>query len=239
MIIYKILNKINGRIYIGQTKKDLSQRIATHIKINRYYVQKALNKYGLESFEISVIDEAASQDVLDEKEKYWIKYYGCKAPCGYNCTDGGDGTHGYEPTDEVRKKNSLSHTGKKTSFKTRQKMSLAQKGKRLSKEHKQKLSVAKTGKLFSEEHKRKLSESHKGKQPKLGTHHSEATLIKMRGKVISEEHKQRLREVNLGKRLSEEAKQKIRNSRIGTKASPETKENLRAAWVIRKQKAAT
>jgi predicted GIY-YIG superfamily endonuclease len=47
MIIYKIQNNINGKIYIDLTTKDLSRRIAEHIAENKSYIQKALNKYGI------------------------------------------------------------------------------------------------------------------------------------------------------------------------------------------------
>ena len=30
MIIYKVFNKVNGKIYVGQTIKRLSMRIAAH-----------------------------------------------------------------------------------------------------------------------------------------------------------------------------------------------------------------
>ena len=32
MIIYKIQNKINGKIYIGQTKGELGKRICGHVR---------------------------------------------------------------------------------------------------------------------------------------------------------------------------------------------------------------
>jgi len=55
----------------------------------------------LQSFVISVIDEADSKEILCEKEKYWIKFYDCKSPKGYNLTDGGDGL--INPSKSVRK----------------------------------------------------------------------------------------------------------------------------------------
>ena len=64
MIIYKIENNINGKIYIGLTTKDQCKRIAQHVIENKSYIQKALNKYGLQSFSISVIDEADSKEVF-------------------------------------------------------------------------------------------------------------------------------------------------------------------------------
>ena len=180
MIIYKIENKINGKIYIGQTTKEVGKRITTHLKINKYPIQKALNKHSLDSFIISVIDKAINQNDLDEKEKYWIRFYGCRAPKGYNCTDGGDGVRGYKATEEERKRNSQVHIGKKASEATKQKMRMAQIGKRISDEQKRKLSIAMTGKHFSEEHRRKLSILKTGKNhPNYGKHLSEETRRKI------------------------------------------------------------
>jgi group I intron endonuclease len=102
MIIYKIKNNVNGKIYIGLTTKDLSKRIAEHVVENKSYIQKALNKYGIQAFTISVIDSAESRDILCEKEKYWIQHYDCKAHKGYNLTDGGDGL--INPCRSVRKR---------------------------------------------------------------------------------------------------------------------------------------
>ena len=39
MIIYKVQNKINAKIYIGQTKRSLNQRILEHFEENNSYIQ--------------------------------------------------------------------------------------------------------------------------------------------------------------------------------------------------------
>lgn len=111
MVIYKIENKINGLIYIGQTKADLSVRIMRHKVMNKYYIQRALNKYGLESFTVSVIDEVFTKEAIDEKEKYWIKFYDCRSPKGYNCTGGGDGND-TPRSEETRRRMSMVKMGK-------------------------------------------------------------------------------------------------------------------------------
>ena len=113
MIIYKVHNKLNGKIYIGQTKTNINQRVYEHLKIGGSPLfHKALKKYGVKSFELSIIDISDSIQELKEKEKYWIKFYNCKAPNGYNLTDGGDGIVGYIYSKEVLKKMSESHIGK-------------------------------------------------------------------------------------------------------------------------------
>ena len=227
MIIYKAQNKINNKIYIGQTVKDVNERIMTHFKINKYYFQRALNKYGIKSFIISVIDHAKTHDDLNGKEKYWIAFYDCKAPCGYNCTDGGDGVKGYKHTEEDRERNRLSHLGKKASKETRLKMSTAHKGKNISKEQRKKISIARKGVKFSEEHKQKLSTSKRGiKHPNYGKSLPEETRRKIglgnSGKIRSDETRQKLRESNLGKRHSKETRQKMNESQ-------------KALWITRKQ----
>ena len=98
-IVYKVHNKINGKIYIGVTTKGLSRRISEHVMENSSPVQKALNKYGLQSFDISVIDYAEDKEALFDKEVYWIQFYDCKAPNGYNLTAGGEGL--IDPVKEV------------------------------------------------------------------------------------------------------------------------------------------
>ena len=88
MIIYKITNLINNKIYIGQTIRSLEVRIKAHTHA-KSYIGKALRKYGLENFKIEVIDTASSADDLNSKEKYWIETYNTISPSGYNLKEGG------------------------------------------------------------------------------------------------------------------------------------------------------
>lgn len=93
--IYKITNKINGKIYVGQTIKTLTERFQKHCwctTTNDAYhfnmaIKKAIRKYGKENFTIELIEEV-EQDKLDEREVYWISYYDSYNK-GYNCTLGG------------------------------------------------------------------------------------------------------------------------------------------------------
>lgn len=123
MIIYKATNLINGKIYIGQTSRTLNQRMSEHLANNRTsYFDRALKKYGIHNFKIEVIADAKTKQELDEKEKYFIKYYKCKIPSGYNMTDGGEGQLG------VRKYGcENAHYGKKHTEATKEKMRNARK----------------------------------------------------------------------------------------------------------------
>lgn len=52
-------------------------------------IHLAIYKYGLENFSIDIIEECPPE-ILNEKEKYWIKYYNSYKK-GYNATEGGQG----------------------------------------------------------------------------------------------------------------------------------------------------
>ncbi len=116
MIIYKAVNRINGKIYIGQTTTSLKKRIAGHLWENHknQVFSNALRKYGIQFFDFSIIDNASSKEVLNDKEKYWIKQYNCRTPNGYNLTDGGKGNSGWHLTEETRQKIGASHAGEKS-----------------------------------------------------------------------------------------------------------------------------
>jgi len=91
MIIYCARNKITRKVYIGQSIRDTPVfRIRCHM-LSKYYFGAALRKYGLDAFEISVIDRAETREQLNAKERFWIKTYNSLAPNGYNLTTGGEG----------------------------------------------------------------------------------------------------------------------------------------------------
>ena len=91
IFIYMITNKINGKKYIGQTIRPVEQRFRRHIldaqngKLDTHFA-RAIRKHGEENFDIEIIDIAKTQEELNEKEQYWIKYYD-SVRNGYNETD--------------------------------------------------------------------------------------------------------------------------------------------------------
>lgn len=109
MIIYKITNRVNGKIYIGQTTTPLLQRWRAHRNSKSNCVfHKAIRKYGAENFTVEQIDIAADCDELNKKEQYWIRHYNSMRPNGYNSTTGGDNTCA---CDEVKQKLSKQRMG--------------------------------------------------------------------------------------------------------------------------------
>lgn len=89
--IYKIQNKLNQKIYIGQSV-NIERRFREHCnpakaKTSGSPIDYAINKTGKENFTFEVIEECA-QEELNDRETYWIKYYK-SYPKGYNCNYGG------------------------------------------------------------------------------------------------------------------------------------------------------
>ena len=107
MIIYAFKNKINHKIYVGQTIRTFEKRTGEHLRKRKTAFDKALHKYGIENFEYRIIDTAKTIDELNAKEIFWIKKLNTIAPGGYNLCYGGDNTFGYKHKYETRVKMSL------------------------------------------------------------------------------------------------------------------------------------
>ena len=161
MIIYKITNLQNNKIYIGQTIRSVDARWREHLKSAQLgtdlHLYEAIRLYGKDNFIIEVIDNATSQEELDNKEKYWIHYFNTLNPeKGYNNIEGGNSNPMFNKTiaqkhnnkmrsEEVR--NKISSTMKKLreeqgfSFETRAKISEKLKGNQHGKGKKRPLSA--------------------------------------------------------------------------------------------------
>ena len=94
LIIYKITNTINNKIYIGKTKKLLQQRWAVHqshaknpnMRVGKSYFHNAIRKYGVDAFLVEILDASSkTQKDLANLETLYIKKYRSYLPeIGYN-----------------------------------------------------------------------------------------------------------------------------------------------------------
>ena len=104
MIIYKYTNKINGKQYIGQTIRGFDLRHYEHIRGDKSYFDRAINKYGIENFEWEILYVASNTEELNEKEIELIQKHNTLKPNGYNVTLGGGSFNGYSPSEKQKKK---------------------------------------------------------------------------------------------------------------------------------------
>lgn len=132
--VYKITNKVNGKIYIGITNQGSGVRYYKHWSDARKGdpcpIHKAMTKYGKENFTLEIIDFADTYDELKEKEKFYIKKFNSMdRSVGYNLTEGGDGTFGRLHSEETKEKIRQKALGRKASEEAKKRMSESRKGK--------------------------------------------------------------------------------------------------------------
>lgn len=94
--IYKITNKINNKVYIGQSINIL-QRWKAHrsrpfnpnsLQYNSYFYT-SIRKYGISNFLFEILEECKEEE-LDAKEQEYIQLYKSnQSEFGYNLTAGG------------------------------------------------------------------------------------------------------------------------------------------------------
>lgn len=85
--VYKITNDINDKVYIGMTTRSVELRWKEHLRHGSQLIDTAIQQLGKEHFKIEVIEECSEEEV-DDKEIYWIKFYNSYEK-GYNVTIGG------------------------------------------------------------------------------------------------------------------------------------------------------
>lgn len=127
--IYILRNKINNKVYIGQTIRSLQRRLVTHRATAKAKVQtkisRAIRKYGKENFFIEILVTCETQKDADELESHYIKLHNSISN-GYNISPGGQAIR--IVTEETRKKLGNGMRGKKHSSETIDLMSEAHSG---------------------------------------------------------------------------------------------------------------
>lgn len=104
-IIYWYRNLLNNKLYIGKTINPhdrhqthlYSSKIGSNRKDSGLPIHRAIQKYGIDNFEYRVLcivanpDKQQLNDILNEKEKYYIQFYHSNNQIyGYNILDGGN-----------------------------------------------------------------------------------------------------------------------------------------------------
>lgn len=142
--VYVHVNKANGKLYVGITSKDNPNHRWNSGRgySESSYFYSAILKYGWDGFYHFIIFDGLTEEMAKKAECKLIALWKTKdKQFGYNMTDGGDGTKGFYPSEETRKK-----------------LSIARRRENLSPETLQRRSKALSGRKFSDEHKRKIGE---------------------------------------------------------------------------------
>lgn len=205
MVVYKITNKINNKVYIG-CAVNYNVRIKAH-KSCKYkgalLLHKALLKYGINNFSFEILQEYETKQDMYNGEITFIKQYNSLNPNGYNLHHGGKGGKIELSKEQLKQRKehakSLTHLhlgnkynlGRVTSDETKEKISRKLKGQIRTVETRHNISKAKIGNTNSKGIVR--NQDYKNKMSKV-----------LKGRVFSEEHKQK---------LSEDAKQRMLNKK--------------------------
>lgn len=171
--VYRILNILNGKSYIGITKRSFKKR---YPNIKWYstaslLTRQAIEKYGIDNFEVHIIEEC-SVDVLEEREIHWIAFYNTFGANGYNLTSGG--TYNKEVSEETKEKIS----------KTKKGYPSHNKGKKMSEERKLQHSKIMKGKQPWNKGKKigKMTKEHIQKSAK--SHYKSVICLDLEGNLI-------------------------------------------------------
>lgn len=203
-IIYKIINILNDKMYIGQTWQKLFTRFYQH-KYSKDCpkLYNAMVKYGINNFIIEPICSVMTQKDADEFENYFISKYN-SIKNGYNIKNGGSyGRH----SEETKKKLTELNLGENNPMFGKCGALHHNYGKQISEEQKQKLLNANLGKIASDATKQKMSEAHMGEK-----NHNY-------GKSMSDEQKRKISIARTGTKMSKETKQKISIANSGRQYS--------------------
>jgi group I intron endonuclease len=212
--VYKIVNVLDGRMYIGQSVNP-AYRAKRHFWKNSGCVKlrNAIEKYGRDKFIFSILCWCKDKADANEVEETIIEL-GNTRDNGYNITPGGFGTGAGEANPFFGKTHSLELKAKFSAYKL---------GKPMSLETREKIANANRNRTMSEATKEKLRGRTKSNLC------SERTADSNRARIWSEESKAKLASHNLGRKMSEETKHKIAEANKRRVWTVESKAKLSAS----------
>jgi len=211
MVVYLTTNLVNDKKYIGKDVKNNPNYLGSGALL-----LEDIKKYGKQNFKKEILEFCQNNDILEERENYWINYHNALHDNNF-----------YNIRENVKNWYSKASDDKKQYIKN--KISQANKGKKHSNETKQKISQANKGKIKGHYHtfksKSKISESNKGRK------HTKEERIKMsenkKGWKPTEEQRTKMSENRKGHPMYTDAwRQKISQSLKNTKKSKEFKEKI-------------
>jgi group I intron endonuclease len=179
--IYLVTNNVNGKVYIGQTKRK--DRWYHHVweaqkgRKNKMLLHKAIRKYGAESFTYEVLVSGVPAEKVNDYERMFIESFNSTdSLVGYNYLSYGSAYNGQmngEKHPNFGKKNeklaefNKSRKGIPSSGAQKTASSLANKNVPKSDSHREKISISR--KRYCEDNKQKLIDAAiKGNAKRIG-----------------------------------------------------------------------
>lgn len=211
--IYKIINLINGRFYIGSAVQ-LNKRTKNHLydlRANRhsnYKLQHDWLVHGEDNFSLEVIEEVKSAHLI-EREQFWMDTLKPK----YNIRLTAENSLGAKHSEESKIKVGLAskgrrhseetkefcrqiNIGRQKSPETRKKLSEANIGKKQSPERVEKNRLAHLGRKHTDEAKRKIGLASKGNTHMLGKKRSPEAIEKLKATIARKRIEKQTTQIN-------------------------------------------
>lgn len=244
MIIYRAINLVNNKIYIGKTIHTIEYRKSSHfcyaLTLNYdtlFY--RAIRKYGKDAFIWEELYTCDDEKQLNKKEIEYIALYdSCNRFKGYNISKGGEGGDNISKNpnrDAILKKISIANTGKVRSPEVIANFKLKMKGRKMSQDAIKKISLGLKGRIISTAHRKKLSEALIGR--KVPEDIVAKIKAKLKGRKFTQEHRDNMSRARRERVITQETKDKIKLSWVNRRMkglykkemSPKSKEKISAA----------
>lgn len=249
--VYLITCEGNQKLYVGSSA-NIEERWVRHrqmLRNNRHdnrYLQRAWNKYGVESFAFTIVAET-SFDERERRERQEISYRGCIAPNGFNVRPPDPARDGWTASLEMRAQMSAALTGKKygpMSPEARAAHSASLRGKKrsISSEWRAKIAEANRGKKRTPEQCAAIAERKRGQKRKPFSPEWCANISAAnKGRVVSDEARANLSAALKGRKVTRDmaAKQAAAQRGKQPKKSPEWLAKIAAAHRGMKRKPIT
>jgi group I intron endonuclease len=168
--VYKITNTVNGKIYVGKSRRPNTRWIA-HKTLARATMHPksalplycAIREHGENAFCVEVVSTHDSDEAAYAAEAVAVDSLKSTDPSiGYNVNTGG--CRGFTQPEYVRKRGAQKRIGRFVSEESRAKTSASNSGKKRTAETKALISAASRGRRWSDESKAKARASHLGQK---------------------------------------------------------------------------